>query len=124
MLFNEACHRNVDLERPMYYNEANDGWYVLRAILLDFEPGITASVRDRKDDSSGSDNFLIDSVLGCGEDGGGRLRLPSRFLPGYATFSVGCASVSHPRWKPIGVACYSPGEIPDPRCLEAHCTRA
>ena len=64
MLFNEACHRNVDLERPMYYNEANDGWYVPRAILLDFEPGITASVRDHKDDSSGSDNILIDSVLG------------------------------------------------------------
>ena len=28
MLFNEACHRNVDLERPMHYNEANDGRYV------------------------------------------------------------------------------------------------
>ena len=42
MLFNKACHRNVDLEHPMYYNETNDGW----------------------DDSSGSDNFLIDSVLG------------------------------------------------------------
>ena len=64
MLFNEACHRSVDLERPMYYNETNDGRYVPRAILLDFEPGTTASVRDRKDDSSGSDNFLIDSVLG------------------------------------------------------------
>ena len=42
MLFIEACHRNVDLEHPMYYNETNDG----------------------RDDSSGSDNFLIDSVLG------------------------------------------------------------
>ena len=42
MLFNEACHRNVKLEHPMYYNETNDG----------------------RDDSSGSDNFLIDSVLG------------------------------------------------------------
>ena len=64
MLINEACHRNVDLERPMYYNEANDGRYLPHAILLDFEPGTTASVRDRKDDSSGSDNFLIDSMLG------------------------------------------------------------
>ena len=52
MLFNEACHRNVDLERPMYYNEANDGRYVHRAILLDFEPGITAFVRDRSDSLS------------------------------------------------------------------------
>ena len=64
MLFNEACNRNVDPERPMYDNETNDGRYVPRAILLDFEPGITASVRDRQDNSSGSDNFLIDSVLG------------------------------------------------------------
>ena len=47
-----ACHRNVDLERPMYYNEANDGRNVPRAILLDFEPGITASVRDRSDSLS------------------------------------------------------------------------
>ena len=52
MLFNEACHRNVDLERPMYYNEANDGRYVPRAILLDFKPGITASVRDHSDSLS------------------------------------------------------------------------
>ena len=42
MLFNEACHRNVNLEHPMFYNETNDG----------------------RDDSSGSDNFLIDSVPG------------------------------------------------------------
>ena len=48
MLFNEACHRNVDLERPRYYNEGKDGRYLPRAILLDFEPRTTASVRDQR----------------------------------------------------------------------------
>ena len=81
MLFNEACHRSVDLERPMYYNETNDGQYVPRAILLDFEPGTTASVRDRKDDSSGVRQLPHRLCAGCGEDGGGRLRLPERWKP-------------------------------------------
>ena len=45
---NEACHRSVDLERPRYYNEAKDGRYLPRAILLDFEPRTTASVRDQR----------------------------------------------------------------------------
>ena len=40
----------------MYYNEANDGRYVPCAILMDLKPGTM-------DGHSGSDNFLIDSML-------------------------------------------------------------
>ena len=86
----------------MYDNEANDGWYVPRAILLDFEPGTKASVRDRKDDSSGSDNFLIDSVLGV-------VRMETEGCDCLQSFQLchflsgGTASASHPKRRPIDV---------------------
>ena len=111
-------HDDLDfqLERVnVYCNEANDGRYVPCAILMDLELGTV-------DGHLRSDNFLIDSVMDVVRMG--RTAAIAFKVSGYATFSVGSASVSHPKWKPICVACYIPGEIPDPRRVEAHCACA
>ena len=89
----------------VYCNEANDGRYVSCAILMDLV-GTMDSIRA----GSSGRPFRVRQLprrlcAECGEDGAGRLRLPSR-------------------WKPIGVASQLPGEIPDPRCVEAHCASA
>ena len=74
---------DFQLERiNVYCSEANDDRYVPCAILMDLEPrtmdGIRAGPSGRP--------FRVRQLprrlcAGCGEDGGGRLRLPSRFLP-------------------------------------------
>ena len=66
----------------MCCSEANDGRYMLCAILMDLEPGTMVGIRA----GLSGQPFRVRQLphrlcAGCSEDGGGRLRSPSRFLP-------------------------------------------
>ena len=88
---------DFQLERiNMYYNEATDDCYVSYVILVSLEPGTMDSIRAELSGRPFRVRQLPHRLCaGCGEDGDGRLRLPSG-------------------WKPISVAPWLPGEIPFP----------
>ena len=69
----------------VYRNEVTGDHYVLYAILMDPEPGIMESVYSRPFGQQLDEETLHRECrvhrfcAGCGEEGGGRLRLPPQF---------------------------------------------